>query len=72
VNDRPRRILNPDRSTSMPTPAQWVARLANFREMVEMSVEAERLRERVRSIESAQRARGIGHAQSSGCFATQP
>jgi hypothetical protein len=50
VNDR--RHLRHDRTTKLPTPAQWEARLGKFRELVEKSAELERLRERIRSIEA--------------------
>lgn len=50
VNDR--RRLRHDRTTRLPTPAQWAARLGKLRELVAMSEELERLRERVRAIEA--------------------
>jgi hypothetical protein len=50
VNER--RPLRHDRTTGLPTPAQWAARLGKFRELVERSAELERLRERVRAIEA--------------------
>jgi hypothetical protein len=50
MNDR--RRLRHDRTTRLPTPAQWAARLEKFRELVEQSAELERLRERIRAIEA--------------------
>jgi hypothetical protein len=50
MNDR--RRLRHDRTTRLPTPAQWAARLEKFRELVERSAELERLRERIRAIEA--------------------
>ena len=50
VNDR--RPLRRDRTTRLPTPAQWAARLGKFRKIVERSAELERLRERIRAIEA--------------------
>jgi hypothetical protein len=50
MNDR--RPLRHDRSTRLPTPAEWAARLKKFRELVERSAELDRLRERIRVIEA--------------------
>jgi hypothetical protein len=53
VNDR-----RHDRTTKLPTPAQWAARLEKFRELVERSKELERLRERIRAIGAGSANRG--------------
>lgn len=48
MNDRFRRLSMPaQKMPVLPTPAQWAARLQQFREIVSMSDEVEQLRERV-------------------------